>query len=326
MSNVIYENEFYNKNIKEEYLKKSNFSPSIARIFKASAALEEFYEKDLFDFNKDEIKRLLFVLSPSKFIASYHNGMNISGYIDWAIEKTYRKMINPLHIESREFYRQFVAPAKIYFTEDELEYIMKKCRNAQDAVIIRLRMEGVGGEANSELLNLKISDVDQKNNKLNLTNKNGVNRVLRVSEECIKLCIAAFEQKTYLKKNGAYKKQTKATTTNLVDNEYIIRSSITKTESFEDAEKFIIHRRLSVLSKYFNEPNLTPLNISYSGMLMMARDLYKEKKRLDNQDVDLILDTFGIRNENDNESGSKYYRLRNEFLNEDKVRELYKLD
>lgn len=324
MSNIIYEHKLFNKETKEEYLSELTTKSPIERIFKVSASLEEFYQKDLYNFNREELRRLFFLLNPLRFNAIRNYANNISSYIDWAIAKGLRKSINPLLSIDKEWYEQFVSKAKKYFTEEELEYFISKCRNAQDAVIIRLRMEGVGGSGNSELLNLKIGDVDEKKNTLKLTDKDGQVRFLKVSDKCISLCLAAHRQTTYLKKNGAYKKESKSTITNLVENDYILRSSITKTENFQEAEKFLVHRRLKVLADYFEEPYLSPTNISFSGMLMMAKKFFDAKGKLEKSDYIAILETFGYRN-TDHKGVQNYYRLREDFLNEETLKKLYKL-
>jgi integrase len=325
VSNIVYQNDVYNSDVKNQYISEIKSSSSIFRIFKAAAPLEEFFGKDLYNFNREELRSLFFVLNPSKINASYQNGALVSGYLEWAIQHGYRKAINPLLSVDREYYKQFVNAGKIYFTEEELENFISKCKNAQDAVIIRLKMEGVGGVANSELINLKIGDVNEEKRELRLMNHEGEIRYLTVSDKCISLCLAAQRQQTYLKKNGAYKKETKATTTKLVENDYILRSSITRTESYQEAEKHLIHRRLKVLSDFFNEPYLTSTNIMYSGMLIMARDIYKETGKLDVVNCSAILTKFGF--DDVGEGGElAYYRFKKEFLNVEKVKELYGLD
>lgn len=325
MSNLIYDNEFYNKEVKEAYMEQTKRRvPSVIRIFKVAASMERSYQKDLYDFNRDELKGLFYLLAPTKFNSSYQNAVHVSSYIDWAIEQGYRQKINPLLAVERDYYRQFVIKAKQYFTEQELEDMISQCKNPQDAVIIRLRMEGVGGEGNSEILNLKISDVDQENNVLRLVNDNGEERFLKVSDKCISLCVAAHNQKTYLKRNGAYKKNIKAPTTKLVENDYILKTSITKVDNYQRADKFLIHRRLSMLSEYFNQPYLTSTNIGYSGMLMYMKHIYLEKGGLNVSDYNAIFNRFGLK-EIEKGGAAVFYNFRDEFFNIDTMKELYNL-
>lgn len=322
MSNVLYDNNLFNAGVKTQYLNTLKNPGNVLRIFKAAAALEQFYNKDLHDFSRDELARLFFVLNPKNPGASYQNGRYVSAYLDWAMVNGYRIKINPLLSVDKQWYEQFVPNIKTLFTEDDLNKIIKRCKNAQDAVIIRLRMEGVGGNENSELVNLTINDIDQENRELHLVNHLGQKRLLTVSQECIDLCLEAYNQKTYLKKNGDFKKGTKSTMSNLIENEYILKTSLTKTKNYGAASTHLIHRRLDVLADFFGEPYLTAKNISYSGMLIMARDIYLEKGEISNADYNTILTRFGYDTEN---YESQYHRIRYEVLNEEKLKEIYNL-
>lgn len=325
LSNVLYDNIFYNEAVKEKYLIETGVTPSIIRIFKASFDLEHFYGKDLYDFNREELRKLLFVLKPTKINSSYLSGMAISRYIDWSIAKGYRKLVNPLSFVARDWYEQFTIEVNTYFTEDFLEEVIKSCKNAQDAVIVCLLKEGIRGEANEEILNLRKNDINFETNELSLRDDiNKTKRILTVSDNCIRLCRQALNESEYEKLNGETDPNIKTPTTKLVDNEFVIKTSLTNAKSIEKADKNIIHRRISMLASQFNEPYFTPMNISYSGMLIMARNIYIKKGRLDYEDYNRIFDTFGYRNVSQ-ENSQTYYRLKDEFLNVIKLKELYNI-
>src|SRR5690606_31986948 len=154
-----------------------------------------------------------------------------------------------------------------YFTEEELNEIVDGCTNAQDAVIVQALLEGIKGEANEELLNIRRNDIDFDNGQIRLSDEiNKRQRIFDASEKLMRLCRQALNETEYEKSNGEVNPGVKSPVTRLTDNEFLIKSSLTNTKNMQKAEKFIIHRRLDMLSKFFNKPNLTPSNIHYSGM------------------------------------------------------------
>lgn len=326
--NTLYSGEIYNPEVKEQFL--SNYKPStqktIRRIFKASYLSEKDLNKDLYAFNREELRSFFFFLRPAKFASSKQNGHFVKHYIDWAIENGYKKGVNPLDGLAQDWFKQFVdEESKHYFTEEELTNVVDQCQNAQDAVIVQLITEGVLGEACEELLNLKKDDIDFENNILTLRDeKNRKERKRKVSDKCIKLCKQALAESEYIKSNGEASPDVLSPVVKLVNNDYVIKSALTNTKNFGKAEYGLIHRRLDVLSNYFKLPNFTPKNIHNSGMLIMAKNIYLEKGSLDENDFDLIFDTFGVRNMV--KHGSQVYAsMRQEFLNIEKLKELYNI-
>lgn len=323
MSNILYKDDLFNEEIKEEYLKaySGETKRTLSRLFKASSKTEELLKKDLYDFKLEEIKKLMFYLAPTKLNSSRHIGHTLAHYIDWAIERGLRKTLNPLRHLENEWYEQFVDFSE-YFTEEQLIKILSRCENAQDRVIIRLLMEGVGGEGHAELLNLTINDIDNKRNILRLRSENGL-RELTVSKDCIEECYRAYRESEYQKSNGmAF--GAKVLHTKLTESDYIIRVSRTNTADLERADKHVIYRRLSVLSKVLNEPHLNAKQITYSGMLILARDLYLSRGKLEKDEYNVICETFGVTTKISNEEYN-YYRLKREFLNLEKLKELYEI-
>jgi integrase len=325
MSNVLYSDTLYNEETKNKFLQqyKSNTQKTLLRIFKVSYFLENDLNKDLYSFSREDLRNFMFTLRPSKVRASRQNGNLISSYINWAIDNGYRTGLNPLDTVSNEWYEQFVDLSdQQYFSQSELNEIVDKCTNAQDAAIVQLIMEGVLGEANEELLNLRKNDIDFVDNSLMLRDEiKNTSRKIYVSEKCIRICKQALIETEYEKSNGDRKKEIRALSTKLVDNEYVIRSSLTNTKNLEKAEKNIVHRRLAVLSEFFKKPNLTPNNVRYSGMLAMAKQLYDENGQLGNEEYNMIAEHFNVPKLSNGEYNLHSYKT--EFLNVEKIKEVY---
>ncbi|WP_010499970.1 tyrosine-type recombinase/integrase [Paenibacillus elgii] len=317
MSNRIYEDAMFNEEIKEKFISEygKGTQKIIARIFKISNAIESDLKKDLYSFSREELRRLMFLFMPTTENSSRHNVSWVSKYIDWAIDYGYKSGLNPLDTVGSDWHKQFVNNnIKKFWTTDEIYKIIDSRHNAQDAVIIILPFNGVGGEGHSEILNLTKKDVDAFNCKLHL---DGRKRPIVVDEKCIKLCEAALREDTYAKMNGNTAPDNRADLANLVENDFVVRSANTNTEHFNEAEKNIVYRRLSKIANEINEPYFTPRNIAYSGMLAMAKELYSKSGKLDKEEYKLIADQFNFNME------QSLTRIRNEFLNLDTLKSLY---
>lgn len=320
MSNRIYEDKMYNEELKEQFISEygKGTQKIISRIFKISNSIENDLKKDLYSFSREELRRLMFLFMPTTENSSRHNVSWVSKYIDWAIDNGYKKGLNPLDTVGSDWHKQFVNNnIKKFWTDNEINGIIQKCANAQDAVIISLLFNGVGGEGHSELLNLTKADVDAFNSKLHLIAEDGSKRTVVVNENCIKLCEAALREDTYEKMNGNTSPDNRADLANLVDNDFVIRSANTNTEHFNEAEKNIVYRRLSKLANEINEPNFAPRYIAYSGMLAMAKELYSKSGKLDKEEYKLIAEQFNFNME------QSLTRIKNEFLNLDTLKSLY---
>ncbi|MEK3917229.1 site-specific integrase [Paenibacillus sp. FSL H7-0331] len=322
MSNVIYEGKTYNQEIKDEFTSeyKAGTQKIISRIFKVSYNMEKSLNKDLYDFNREELRRLFFLFMPKTEYSSKANVTWVSKYIEWARDMGYLNDINPLDGVTTEWKEQFVNKSlKKYWTDKEIDKIISKRVNAQDAVIVRMLFEGVRGTGNTEILNLTVDDVDAFNNTLHLSDADDCRRSLVVSDKLIKLCEQALKEDDYEKMNGNASKDIKAEKSNLVTNKFVVKSSNTRTTHFNEAEKNIIHRRLTNIADEEGEPNFSPLNITYSGMLYMAKELYVKNGKLEAEEYGDIRVQFNIDTE------QSFSRLKSEFLNIDFIKSFYEL-
>ncbi|OBG93867.1 integrase [Mycobacterium sp. E3298] len=322
MANVLYEDKWYNEEIKKEYI-DSGFGPGTKKIldrtFKISYKMEEELGKDLYSFNREELRRLFYLFLPTTEYASRNNCKYVSKYIEWSIERGYRKGLNPLDSVDKAWQEQFKVASKKYWTDSEINSILNKLVNAQDAAIVSLLWNGVKGSRNAEITNLKRSDVHADKNQLTVTDEDGTTRTVSVDDRCIALCEKALRELYYEKKNGNVSKDIRSETAALVDNQYIIRSAQTHTIRFDEADFTIVHRRLKTIKDDLGEENFTPTNILESAMLFVAKELYQQTGRLDDEEYKVIADKFNITN------NQSMQRLRSEFLNLDTVKEVYNL-
>lgn len=322
MANIVYEDRMYNEQIKMKFIDSYSTGTKkiLNRIFKITQPSETDLDKDLFDFNREELRRVFFLFMAKTEYSSRANVTWVSKYIDWAIEEGYLDGINPLDSVDTIWKEQFVNKSiKKYWTDNEIYKIIADRVNAQDAVIVSLLFNGVRGIGNSEIVNLMRNDVDSFNKTLYLTDATESRRCIQVSEQCIKLCEQALNEDGYEKKNGNASPDIKSPTANLVDNDFVVKSVKTRTEHIYEAEKNIVHRRLANIAEEINEPNFSPMNIIYSGMLAMAKNIYIERGELKEEE---LFDVYKQFNETSEQS---IYRLKNEFLNLYTIKQLYKI-
>lgn len=309
----------YNPEIKERFLK--NYPPqtqiTYKRVFLKSEYMEELLGKDLYEFNLSEIEDVLYHMNPKTMPASLLNGRTLTAYISWAIEQGLRSnTINPLKAFSSSYFDKFIDKSlKLYFNDSEIRQIEDGCNNPQDAVIIRLLFEGVNGKYYSELRNLKKQDVDFDNCILTLTDQDGEQRKLKVSQRAIDLIGKAIEQKHYWKRNGEVDPTSNVREyTDLVDNDYVIRPSNTKVEDVNSPiKKNVLFRRIRMISDVFGLPYLAANNITKSGIIYLAKEKVKEGWNVDTKLYKEIAQRFNYNN---------FYRLK-DFVNKENLTDLY---
>lgn len=311
--------EFFNNEIKQKFLSQFPETTQVTygRIFTKSSVMEKNLNKDIYDFNYKELFNFLNTLNPLTNASSRSNGRIVSSYIYWAVSQGLKKNgINPFATTKQEWFDQFVdKTVRIMISESEMMQVEDFCYNAQDAVIFRLIFEGVQGKECRELSNLKWSDVDRDTNILTLFDGDN-KRELHVSNRCIRMIEEAFKQTQYLKRNGDMDDPNGNLRdyTDLVQNNYILRSSVTRTHAFaEGVNKHTIYRRISGIKEAFGFPHLTVKNIARSGMLKMGKDLLEEYGELNKDLYERIAKKFGVNN----------YWYVSEFVNEDTIKEVY---
>ncbi|MDO6628646.1 hypothetical protein CON15_19750 [Bacillus cereus] len=283
---------------KEQYLEKyPNKMTKIyyKRVFDFALELEDEYNKDLFQFDLEQIKNVLMKFKTSGQAIEVY-GRVISSYIKWAMETNLHTGTNPLENVGVAWFREIgIEPSSLYFSKHRIETIENDCVNAQDAIIIRLLFEGIEGKEAIEIRELKKDDILEDESCLNI----GGNKI-RVEEKTINLAIKAAKQKVYRKKNGSMEHRENINDYNeLTDNKFIIRSSITQLRSFDECvNKAVIYRRLKMLSEVLGVENLSTKNLTRSGQIYMAMKIMQSKGQytLTNDDYKRIALRFDINN------------------------------
>ena len=317
-------NDYLEQMVRENHISEET-SKSYARIFNVTYPKELELEKDLNEFSLEEMERILYDFNANNRNTIESYGRIISSYLNWSVQRGLidKSVLADFRPESFE---KYIVQGETYFTDRQLRRYEDRCANYQDAVIIRLLFMGVGGKQMSEIRNLKKSDVDRKNKRLRLTNtlkadKKGLpikstERWIEVDDRTIDLIDGAIAQKEYIKKNGDLK-QTEYDNvrpfTDLVDNEYVVRASITKTENWNaPVDKYVIYRRVQTIAKSLGIDELTSKYIQRSGMIYHANELI-QGNILSLDDLKIVADRFNMKS---------YHNLKG-FLTVDNIRKTY---
>lgn len=302
-------NSLFNEELKEKFLNTVNEDtrPSYRRIFKKTAKHERALNKDINSFDLEEIETVLrsFKAKSRNTVESY--GRIISSYLNWCVKENKVIQNVMMHLKPDDF-SKYISDDINYMSEKELARIEDLCENYQDAVILRLLFIGVGGRQLSEIRNLTKDDVDFENKKLRLINalkEDGdgkpikfTERLIDVDDRTLNLIRGAMNQKTYMKRNGEVAQTENDNIrpyTDLINNKYVIRASITKTDTFSvPVDKFVIYRRLSMLEEVLGLNKFNAKLIQQSGMLYLASKLTNNQDDIQLYDLKIVADHFNI--------------------------------
>ena len=312
--------ELYNEKLKEAFLNSydnENTRKTIKNVFVKSARTEESLGKDLYEFNLDEIKSVLYDMNSSTKLSAKTNGRFIEYYLDWTIENGYKANLSPLEGILPSFYEQFATRKKIFFTEDEILKMERNLVNAQDKVVLRAAFIGIKIE---ELLNLTKKDVNSNSNTLKLHDGDN-ERELVVDKETMDIIIAAMKEDTYQLKNG--QSLGKRRVSNLVENDYVIKTVEGKAINVEKASNALIYRRLALVSEWFGYRYLNYGNVLRSGMLKWAKDHYPQYGEINKVLLSNLGEHFGMNKINYNGKPDYNYTAIKEHVNEENLMDLY---
>lgn len=324
-----YNNELFGSDIKEKFLStiKEGTRQSYRRIFTITNKFESALNKDLNKFTLKEIEVILhsFKSDNRNTVESY--GRIMSSYLNWSVDNGLTSQ-NVLRALNPKDFEKFIVDNTEYLTYKDLLSLENQCENYQDAVILRLLFIGINGRESSEIRNLKKSDVDVKNNQLKLINtlkydNNGLplkytERLIDIDSYTLNLIRGAINQKTYLKRNGHVEQTANENIrdyTDLVNNDYVMRASITRTDAYNTpVDKFVIYRRLKMLSEVLEVEPLTVRHIQRSGMLHYAGQLTnKGNDDVSLYDLKMVADKFNMKS---------YHNLKG-FLTKENIKKYY---
>jgi integrase len=319
--------KIYNEKNKEQFLQQFKNQETIdvyKRIFLKSYEMEIEKEKDLFNFNEDELADFIKNKLKPKTKVSARTYCNVlSNYLQWGIENNFSKhFTNPLR-KNLDYFYSFVPKKKLYISVHEKDAILNKLMNAQDQIIIQAIFDGICGDKVSELVSLKLDDIkkDENNNYyVMLKNKNGEYVKHEIEEKTAILAMLANKQEEYYKKNGNFYDDLLKDVVLLPKSPYVLKSSRTNPDGEgKMTSHYTVYNRLEMLKNLdeFAEYKdaLNTKNILRSGMIYYAYKLFQRDNELGRKQIEEVCERFRI----------NYTWALRDFLNEDTIKELYKI-
>jgi len=327
--------------IKQEYLdeKLIDTAKSDTFVLKAVDNFEYSIGKSVFNMNYAELNEMIARFKNSSVKSILKNVSIIKTYIDFCVGKKF-----VLHGENRlamftvKEANNFVSRQALLnkiVSKETLEDYKNLLYNPQDQLLLELPFIGVRGRTvkdctMEEIINLTIDDVDEKNNILRLTQNNNKKRYLEVEESTIDLIKDVYEQEFYVENNGMPTNNPRFSSPrelqiNKVER-YIFRvPSKDKMEIFNNS---LLNSRMRKMQIFLDNKYLKYTSLYESGMLNMAKNIYKEKGEITREDYAEICLRYNYISENEKITKNiiipkKWANLRDLF---NQYRELFKND
>jgi integrase len=318
--------KLYNEDIKERYIEErfgdnEGSQKTIRNLFYKSEMVEDILQKDLYNFNLIEIGKVIQNMNPYSNNVAGAYFRTISRYISWAIGKGLRDdNISPMKGIKSSWADQFVDHTKkVHFSYQELNDMVEKLNSAQDIAFIWLMFEGVQGNKFSEIRKLNYSTVNWDTNELLLEDEDGSKRTIKVSDQCMRYIENAYKTETTM---GEKEKEIK-----LVRSDFIIRNVYSPRSKAPDVSMTSLYNRMYRMKEKLNLSYFTGNGLRQSGMIWKAVQIYERDKSFGEykqfEEIGLQFDYATV-----NSPSGEYFNtsLMREFINSEKIKELYDLD
>jgi integrase len=326
---IMEENLIFNEEQKERYLNfvtdNEDTKITIRRIFNKSWLFENGRNRDLCDFNLEEIGKVIKHSNPFNANVARSTTNFISSYVSYCIDNGLRENnINPLDGVSAEWIKSFVDETKkIHYSFDEFLDLVSQLENKQDKAFLFLMFEGILGASFSELTSLKFNDFDLVNKSVKVNGRRGD---LKLSNDCIECVLGAFEEtkyKRYIPKENRYNEK------ELAPSEFLFKNTQSpRTLEGKPVSQGVLYTRLHNIKEEFNKEYLTPNAIRQSGQIFMAAELFRRDGKLDKKQLHEIGEKYNV-SKIQNQNTGKFYpnvSLMKDYINKNTLSELYNLD
>ena len=195
--------EVYNQENKEWFLKSidlSQYPPRWwERVFEKSYMFEKIKNKDLYNFTTPDIMEFYKFLDIGTLAPLIIYNSNLVKYAQWALNES-------LIIDGQNHFNELTSDIlvnclnvtktqqSILSYEAFMDLINRKIVNDQDKFIFFCLFEGIKGKNYQEIVDMKLSDIDEDNLVVHLSSGRDIN----VSREFIEICKKADKQTIYV--------------------------------------------------------------------------------------------------------------------------------
>jgi len=292
--------------IKQEYLdeKLTDTAKSDTFVLRAVDNYEHMIGKFVYNMTYHELNEMIAMQFKNSSIKSILKNISIiKTYIDFCVGKKFvLHGENRLTVFTMKEAKNFVSKQALLnkiISKEKLEEYKNLLYNPQDQLLLELPFIGVRGRTvkdctMEEIINLTIDDVDDKNNMLKLTQNDSKERYLEVEESTIDLIKDVYEQEFYVENNGMPTNNPRFSDPrelriNKVER-YIFRvPSKDKMEIFNNS---LLNSRMRKMQIFLDNKYLKYTSLYESGMLNMAKNIYKEKGEIAKEDYVIICSRY----------------------------------
>lgn len=300
------------ENIKLEYLKTkpTRTAKSDSFVLRSADKYEELINKPIYNMTFSELKEMLvmqFRNTSEKTISK--NISVLKKYIDFCINKNLvihkeNRLATFAAQDAKEFVHKQALLNK-YITREKLREYQNILFNEQDKLLLEIPFIGGRGRTIDEgtleeIINLRISGVNENNKTITLSQNNGKHRLIKVELSTIELIKDTYKQEIYIENNGQMTNNPRLSKPREIKINHV-EDYVFRTPGKNKFEKFtpnLLNSRMRRLQKWLDNPYLTYTSLYMSGMIQLAMDIYKEKGELSKEDIIIICDRYNYGGDN----------------------------
>lgn len=260
----------YNKELKERYIDTKEKQITVdnyffKNLFKKTEQFEEACEKDVSCFTYYEIINMYktFSFASVQRLTVFHSALKL--YTDWCIEQNLvpdcQNHYTEITVEMRNECINVIKQNKTIVSRSE---VLEWCNDLPDAnFAFRLLglFEGLNGKQFSDLINLTLDDIDEKNHTIKLKD-----RTIKVSTKLIALAHASNEDEKASSLTGKFEREVVYVPSNKVLKD---TSLVRNDDAFNQNRRF-----LTTAGKIYDylgvDSWMTNTNLIYSGIIDMV--------------------------------------------------------
>lgn len=282
----------YNAEQKVRFIEKYEMDSSRNTLYAQLARISEkefALNKDISEMNQDEIKETLLSCQFSSVSSAISH---INTYKRYSETQT---STSPFYVfDNTEMAKNVIAKNRDKrYSKEEIELFMGSLVNDNDKALILCLFEGIKGQEYSEIFNIKVEDIGEEevNGMFSLVLNDSVRqseRSVLISKHLKELLIRTNKQLEYMSPEGLRNSL-------FNESEFVfkkVRKGKQKESDVLDAN--YLNRKMLLFKKVFDNDYLKAEDITRSGMMHMANEIYKNKGVFTREDINLIGEQFGI--------------------------------
>lgn len=306
--------------INEAFPYEPKTQDSIYGVFKKASLYEAQVGRDIAEMSYRDMDSLLNSLSyitenTIRTALSYY-----SRYTDWAIANglTSRKENNVALFTQQADLTDYVSRLESfyrYLTKDEIRIALNGIINDSDKVIFLSFYEGIAGADLHETRTLRIDRLNKEENTVQVEDKNGKTRKVKISQELKKYMLEAYSE-DYFYVTAEGDPFSIIQEEELVRSKYIIRPFSSRAHYGETLSGIGLRQRFQKVRRNLGLIHITPRSLYDSNLIQQVSDL-TSKKGLDKASKEVINEVAT----NNNLSRMQEFSLHKKYLSAIRVKD-----